>query len=112
MNKSGSNCRVVDLEYRENLRLLITAMGGVPVVAALEVPCAYSTTQGISARRDVDYFDADHQIAEDQPEYSLTVSWTVSTDLTPSDNHSGKDAKILWLTKECSHVADIDGVGG
>ena len=33
---------------------LITAMGGVPVVVALEVPRAYFITQGISPRRDVD----------------------------------------------------------
>ena len=43
------------LECKETLRPLITAMGCVPVVVALEVPWAYFTTQGISPRWDVDY---------------------------------------------------------
>jgi hypothetical protein len=47
----------MDLEYREILRLLMTAMGCVPVVVALEVPWSYFTTQGISPRRDVDYIE-------------------------------------------------------
>jgi hypothetical protein len=38
MNMSGGNFRIMDIEYREILRGLIIAMGGVAVVVALEVP--------------------------------------------------------------------------
>jgi len=45
----------MDWEYSGILRQLITVLGGVSVVVAVEVPRAYFTTQGISTRRDVDY---------------------------------------------------------
>ena len=54
MNKSVNDYRLMDFECRGTPRQLIAAMGGVPVVVALEVPWAYFTTQGISPRRDVD----------------------------------------------------------
>lgn len=44
MSKSGKNHRLMDLEYNETLRLLITTMGGVLVVVVLEVPWAFFTT--------------------------------------------------------------------
>jgi len=41
MYKSSNNSRVMDWEYSGILRLLITLLGGVLVVMALEVPSVY-----------------------------------------------------------------------
>jgi hypothetical protein len=54
MYKSGNNSRVIGWKYSEIFRQLTTALDGVPVVVALEVPRVYFSTRGTLPRRDVD----------------------------------------------------------